>query len=72
MRAALGAQLGDTIALVFREGGRLVAAGLLIGLAGSIAVSRAISGQLHNVSPSDPRVYGLAFLVLTAAGALAC
>ena len=53
IRMALGAQTGDVLRLVGREGLVLVAAGIGMGLAGALALTRLMSSLLFGVSPTD-------------------
>lgn len=57
VRMALGATAGQIRRLVLRQGGMLIAAGLIIGLAAGVAVSRALSGVLFEAKPLDPTIY---------------
>ena len=72
VRAALGAQGGDIVALVLRQAAGLVFAGLGAGLLAALALSRILQSQLHEVSSTDPAAYLLAALVLSIAALLAC
>jgi len=54
VRMALGATPRQILALLLRQGTQLVAAGLLFGLVGAWALTRAMSHMLVGVSPSDP------------------
>jgi predicted permease len=72
IRMALGAGRSDVIRLVLSQGMRLVAIGLVIGLAASAAGGRAIASLLYNVSPVEPLVLtGVATLFVMIA-MLAC
>ena len=71
VRTALGAQGGDILSLVFRDGARLVLPGLVLGLAAAAAVTRLIDNQLHGVRAHDPAAYAAAAVVLAATAALA-
>jgi predicted permease len=65
IRMALGAQSSDVLKMVMREGAALIAAGLMIGLAGAWAATRMIEGQLYQVSPTDPLTFiGIAILLI--------
>jgi putative ABC transport system permease protein len=54
IRMALGAQAGTVLKLVVGQGLKLVAAGVLLGLAGSLLLTRLMSSLLFGVSPTDP------------------
>jgi putative ABC transport system permease protein len=54
IRSALGAEPGQIRRLVLRSGLRLAAIGLVVGLAGALALTRLLSSQLYQVSPRDP------------------
>jgi putative ABC transport system permease protein len=53
VRMALGAEPSAIVAMVLRWGGLLVAGGVTIGIAGSLATRRAVSGLLYGVGPMD-------------------
>jgi len=71
VRMALGAAAGDVLRLVLRQGLSLVVAGLGIGIAATVAGSRALSALLFGVSGTDPVTYLAAAGILAAVGALA-
>ena len=71
VRIALGASRGSVLALVFREGGPLVGAGLGIGLAGAFALSRILESMLFGVGARDLGVFAAVTLVLTAVASTA-
>src|SRR6476469_9475029 len=54
VRVALGAQWSDVLKLILKSGMLLVAAGLTIGLAGALALTRLMNTLLFEVSPTDP------------------
>ncbi len=68
---ALGASPADVLRDVAGQGIRMTAAGLAIGLAGALALSRLLTSVLFDVTATDPRTYALtaALLVATASGA---
>ncbi len=72
IRLALGAQPGDVLRLVLGQGFRLVAAGLLAGLAGTLAAARALGALLYHTDACDPATLVAAALVLAAVAVLAC
>lgn len=53
IRMALGAQRNDVLGLIIRQGMWLALIGLGIGLAGALALTRAMAGILVGVSPTD-------------------
>jgi putative ABC transport system permease protein len=71
LRMALGAQSGQVAGMMLGRGVRLVAIGLAIGVAGSLAVTGVLQSLLVNVSRLDPLTIGavVAILGLVAASA---
>jgi putative ABC transport system permease protein len=72
VRMALGARAADVMALVIRQGMAPVAAGLVVGLAGSLALGRALTGLLFGVPPHDAPTLATATSVLGAVALMAC
>ncbi|MGA2596642.1 MAG: ABC transporter permease [Bryobacteraceae bacterium] len=72
IRMALGAQPGDVLGMVLREGARLTAPGLLLGSVIAFAAARVIQGMLVNVSAADPLTFVATGVFLAAIAALAC
>jgi putative ABC transport system permease protein len=72
VRMALGARAGDVMGLVLGQGMRPVAAGLAVGVAGSLALGRAMSTLLFGLAPHDALTMAGAAAVLAAASAAAC
>jgi len=68
VRTALGAQPRDLLSLVLREGVRLAALGIGVGIAASLALSRVLSSLLYGVGTADPLTY---VTIVPAVGALA-
>jgi predicted permease len=66
LRMALGAPRGQVIGLVMREAARLTAAGVVAGLAASLALTRLAAGQLFGVQAHDPQTLLLAALAMAA------
>lgn len=64
IRMALGAKPRDVIGLVIRQGMRMTVAGLLAGVLVAIAITRAASGLLVNVSATDPLIFASAAIFL--------
>lgn len=72
IRAALGCTAGGVVELVLRETLWLLGAGLLLGVAGSVAVRSVVAGQLYRVKPLDPAVISAVVLTLLVVGLAAC
>jgi putative ABC transport system permease protein len=72
VRMALGAQKRDVFSLVLRQGMLLVVAGVALGLAGAMALTRLISQLLFNVSALDATTFLSTPLLLAAVALLAC
>jgi len=72
VRMALGASPRQILALLLRQGARLVATGLLFGLVGAWLLTRAMSHMLVGVSPSDPLTYLSVAALLSFITLLAC
>lgn len=67
---ALGASAADIRRLVLRQGLGPVVVGIGVGLVGSIALTRLLSGQLRGVSATDPiTLAGVTLLLLLVAAA---
>jgi putative ABC transport system permease protein len=71
VRLALGASPADIRALVVGEGTRLAGAGIAVGIAGALIVSRALGALLFGVSATDPPTFALTALLLAVAGVAA-
>jgi putative ABC transport system permease protein len=72
VRAALGATRGDILALVLRQGMKLAAIGVVIGLVGALVSSRVLTTLLFGISKSDPVTYAGVTAALLAVAAIAC
>lgn len=70
-RMALGASRAGVLRLVLKQGLTLTAIGLLLGLAGALALSRSLSTLLYGVRPTDPLSFLAAAALLLAVGAVA-
>jgi predicted permease len=72
IRMALGAQRGDLMKLILKQGLQLILLGVAIGLAGGFAVMRLLGSQLYNISTTDPLTFVGVAVILAAVGILAC
>jgi predicted permease len=72
VRVALGAQAGDVLGLVIRQGMLLAALGIGLGLVGAAAVTRVMGSLLFGVGANDPATFAAIALLLAAAALLAC
>ncbi len=72
VRRALGAGAAQVIALVARDGAKLLTRGIVAGLAGAALVTWFLRGLLFGVSPWDIATYATAIPVLLIAGLIAC
>jgi putative ABC transport system permease protein len=72
VRMALGAQCGDVLLQVMRQGLKLAILGVALGLVGAFTLTRVLVHLLFGVTPRDPITFsGVALLLLTVA-MLAC
>jgi macrolide transport system ATP-binding/permease protein len=72
MRMALGARAADLLRLVVSRGLRLTVAGIIIGLVGSLSLTRLMGNILYKVSPRDPIAFFSALIILITVAVLAC
>lgn len=72
VRMALGAAQGGIFKLVIGQGVRLATIGLLLGLLGAFALTRAMKSLLVGVSPTDPATFVAISLFFFAVAILAC
>jgi putative ABC transport system permease protein len=72
VRLALGAQPSNLMRMVLGEGLRLVIAGLALGLAASLAVTRFLDTLLFGVEPRDATTFAGVVVLLSAAAMLGC
>ncbi|MGD8330894.1 MAG: ABC transporter permease [Acidobacteriota bacterium] len=63
IRRALGAQGGEILARVVRQGMALAVVGLIAGIAGALALTRLLESMLYEVTPTDPLTLVAAALV---------
>jgi predicted permease len=72
VRLALGATPSDLNGLVLRRGVTAAAVGIVIGIAGALALTRFMASMLYHTSSFDPEVYGAVTALLIVAAVAAC
>jgi len=72
VRRAVGADQRAVVALILRDGMRLAAIGIAVGLAAAFGLSRLVRGLLFGVGAADPVSFALAPLLLGATALIAC
>jgi putative ABC transport system permease protein len=72
IRIALGASRGTVVNMVLLQGGRIVVAGLMVGLLAAFSLTRYLEELLFAVSPADPATFAMVAGVLAAVALLAC
>jgi hypothetical protein len=72
VRRALGAEAGDLRSMVVRQGLKLIAIGLGIGLVVAVAFTRTLGHLLWGVTATDPVTIGAVILILATVRMLAC
>jgi putative ABC transport system permease protein len=63
IRQALGAQRGSILALVLRQGLGLALGGIVLGVAGSVGLTRLLTSMLFGVKAIDPVTFTLAAML---------
>ena len=71
IRMAMGAHGGDILRLVVRQGLRLTAVGVVLGVIAALAMTRVLSGILYGISATDAMTFVLVPLTLTLVALLA-
>jgi predicted permease len=71
IRMALGADRRQVLALVFGQSMRQVLPGIVIGVAGALALTRLLRSQLYGVQPTDPVTFAVVVLLLVSVALLA-
>jgi putative ABC transport system permease protein len=71
VRMALGAERATVLRMVLRQGLRLTLAGVAVGVAGALALTRVLSSLLYDVTPTDPLTLVCVSLVLSGVALLA-
>ena len=71
LRMALGARASDVLRMIMKQGARMIVAGLVLGIAGALALGRVLASQIPEVVAADPLVLGVAVCTLTGAALVA-
>ena len=72
VRLALGAEPARLLRMVMRQGLMMVAAGLVLGMAGAVGFSRVLASFLFDTTPTDPSTFALVSLMLVGVAGVAC
>jgi putative ABC transport system permease protein len=72
IRMSLGADRGRVQRMILKEGGVLLAIGLVVGVAGAWVASGVIRGLLFGVAPHDPVTFVGVAVMMAAIGIVAC
>ena len=72
IRMALGAQVGDVMRMIVRQGMLLISMGIAIGLAASFGLTRLLRTLLFGVSVTDPLTFVAITTLLTLVALIAC
>jgi putative ABC transport system permease protein len=57
VRMALGAQRREVMRMVVRQGMAIASAGILLGIAAALALTRVLASLLYEVTPTDPATF---------------
>jgi predicted permease len=71
IRMAMGASKAQILIMILRQGARLTLAGIILGLAGALALTRLMASLLYGVRPSDPITLIMVSAVVAVAATLA-
>jgi len=72
LRMALGAQPGEVLRLILKQGLLLTGIGITVGLAGALALTRLLSSLLFEVGSTDPSIFAAIVLLIIFVALLAC
>jgi predicted permease len=72
VRMALGAQKVDVLSMILKDGARMTLVGIILGLAGAMALTRLMGTMLYGVKPTDPLTFISVAALLGAIAMLAC
>jgi len=72
IRLALGAQRGDVLHMVLKQGATMALVGVAIGMAAALGLTRLMASLLFGVTAHDPLTFGLVVALLMLVALLAC
>jgi predicted permease len=72
IRTALGAQRGDMLRLVMRDGAKIAFFGIAAGITGALALTRLMASLLFEVEPTDPATFAGVAILLALVALTAC
>lgn len=72
IRLALGAQRGEVLQMILGHGAKLAFAGVAIGIAAALALTRLMASLLFGVTAHDPLTFAAVAILLIAVALLAC
>ena len=72
VRSALGARSRDILAMVLGQGLRVTGIGIVIGVAGAMALTKYLEGMLYGVTPLDAATYTVVVAIFVLVAVIAC
>jgi len=72
IRMALGARNDDILRMIVAQGFRLAMAGIVVGLAGAVVLTRVLANILFGIRPNDPLTLGVVAITLVGVTLFAC
>src|SRR6266852_174320 len=72
VRMALGARPADVLRMILTEGLKLVAVGLVLGVAAALMLTRLLEGMVYGVSMRDPLIFVVVNMLMVAVSLAAC
>jgi len=72
IRLALGAQRGDVLQMVLKQGAKMALVGVAIGIGAAFALTRLMTNLLFGVTAQDPLTFATVAALLIFVALLAC
>jgi putative ABC transport system permease protein len=72
VRMALGARPADVLGMVLKEGMTLVAAGVVLGVAAALMLTRLLEGMVYGVKVRDPLIFAGVNVLMVGVSLVAC